>query len=320
MSKPDQLERGKGLENRPKITAHSKGGLRLLFGTAASVLAACVTSPTSEVPATPAPVSVQTSGRFLYNECIDIGTSWSVYEDEEGFRVGERQVDTGCDHFWQVTITDSGKFPQCLDVKQTDRSVLFEDPLDFKDSFAPINPQLRHAINTIYANGLHDIVDIKLLPQQTIVQLEATPGGPYCLPELSSSSSYRVLVQVSGGPDGSGSGYGWPVGWPDRKVFVELPEGLNPIKVTRMSSCFPGSCGDPTRKEVDFMFLNLAPDQEFTIGNLDRSWVTTGKGPLALPLKWVVNNRESVIGRLILPDSGFAEDKPLKLLPNQFID
>lgn len=289
--------------------AYARGSAR--FGWVPALLAlglgvSCIVPQTAEVPQAP-------EAKFLYNECIDAGISWPVYQGEEGFKVGEKQQDAGCDHFWQVTKTDSGKFPHCIDVKQADRSVLFKNPLDFKDSFSPINPQLRHAIDTMYANGLYDLLSIELLPQKTIVQLEATPGGPYCLPDL--SKFYRLTAIIN-----EGVGYGWPVGWPDRKVFVELPDGLNPLKVTRRTSCFPGSCGDPTLKETDFMFLNLAPNENFTIGNLDRSWVVTGNGPLALPLKWVVNNQESVIGRLILPDSGFAEDKPLKLLPNQFID
>lgn len=55
MNQSSNLEREKGLEERPSGVPYSKGKLRLLLGTAASLMVACVGAQTVEAPATPQP-------------------------------------------------------------------------------------------------------------------------------------------------------------------------------------------------------------------------------------------------------------------------
>lgn len=83
MSQFNDVERERGLEKRPNRTPHPRGGLRLLLGTAASLLAACVSSQTVEAPvAPPNETPAQTSGAkslFCTEVSLDKGT---VYQSK----------------------------------------------------------------------------------------------------------------------------------------------------------------------------------------------------------------------------------------------
>lgn len=203
----------------------------------------------------------------------------------------------------------------CDHVKEADKSVLYKDPLSLLTSpiQTPLNPQIRYAIDVLQANGLQydneyangevTLLDVQLLPQGTMIQNVATPTEVYCLP--------RAF--------GFSRGMGLPVGMPDGKVIIKLSGDHNPILVRRWDSFWPG--GD--KRIQEYVVFNLGRDEEFTLANLDGSWGVRGRGRLAIPISRndLVDPRQSnILARLILPESGFASDKPLKLLSNQFID
>lgn len=193
-------------------------------------------------------------------------------------------------------IEDDGRFPQCTNVRLADRDILFTDPLNAELPFARFNPQIRRTILTLYQNGIHDIVDIQLLPQQTRFRMSGSSVRTYCLPDFVNGIS-RPFIKT-----GEGMGLGLPGGGSENIVELELPKGINPIEVTRFAPNYLG--GQPQLRR--WLVSMVEPNENITVRNSDGSLTMTGKGPLAMPIEgWEGNwNIE-----YILPERGFADDK-----------
>lgn len=193
-------------------------------------------------------------------------------------------------------FVDDGRFPQCTEVTMADNAILYQHPLDFPAPFTGHNPQIRHAIATMYMNGLYDIVSIKLLPQGTSLRFPATALEYRCLPD-SVQSPLRYIIQMD-----EWGAVGLPTGWgSDGIVEVDLPEGRNLIVANRMGERHPGS----GREEMEWLLFNVEGD--ITLRNSDGSFSVTARGPLALPS---ARGSHRLI-EFVTPARGFADDTVL---------
>lgn len=193
-----------------------------------------------------------------------------------------------------VEFIQDPAFLQCRDVNYMPKVNLLRDPLTMPNG--PKNPQIQHAIDTLYGNGVYDLLDINLLPQGTMFRV-GTITQYYCLPDLVSGKS-RFFIQTD-----EGVGTGIPYGL----VKTTLPEGLNPIIVTRNGQRYPGS----DREKQEFLFLNLQAGQEATFENADGSYRSVIKGPLAIQTAGSFWRSME----FITPERGFADDKPIPQKP-----
>lgn len=273
------------LGQRPTKPAHSRGRGRFGWvGVAAATLLGIACVQTVEAPNEP------------YNEGFITPKSVETPSKEE---------DTSS----SKPIIDSGKFPQCEDIKYQDPRTLYQHPLSFVSDL-PRHPQLRHAINTLYANGLYDLQGIDLLPQAAKLEFDMTALTFNCLPD-NVRGVRRELVQVDNNIARTlpSPGQQWP-------IEITLPEGLNPIKIKRLGQAYANS---PKRLE-EWVFLNLQRDEVFTLRTPSRTFEMHARGPVSFPLTWedLGGGNPLVMAKPIIPLSGFAEDKPLPLLEDKY--
>lgn len=193
---------------------------------------------------------------------------------------------------------DDGRFPQCKDVKLSRRQILFENPLTAKPPFTAVNPQIRRALESLYKEGIHDVVSADLLPQGTRFRMSGSSVRTFCLPDqIKGQSRFFMQTDVN-------VGVGLPGGGSEGMVEFELPEGINPIVMTRFAPPYPGGAPE-LRRWLVFM---VEPSEKIIAKNSDGSLTMIGKGPLAMPIEGSEGNRNI---EFILPELKFAEDKPI---------
>lgn len=194
---------------------------------------------------------------------------------------------------------DDGRFPQCTNVKMADRSILFEDPLTAKPPFTAVHPQLRQATETLYMNGLYDLIARDILPQGAKFRMSGS-AHPfiYCLPD-EINGVRRAFIQTDERVEA-----GLPGGGSDGILEFELPEGLNPIIIERFGPTYSG--GTPQRRQ--WLLLMVGLGERITVRNSDGSLTMVGIGPLSIPIYGAEGSRSI---QLILPEDGFAQDKPV---------
>ncbi|KKS63585.1 MAG: hypothetical protein UV33_C0050G0001 [Candidatus Daviesbacteria bacterium GW2011_GWA1_42_6] len=189
-----------------------------------------------------------------------------------------------------VPLVQNPAFMQCKDITYIPEVNLLRDPLIMPNG--PKNPQIQHAIDTLYRNEVYDLLAIDLLPQGTKFKV-GTVMQYYCLPDLVSGKA-RFFIQTD-----EGVGAGIPYGL----VTAILPEGLNPIVLTRSGQRFSGS----SREVQEFLFINLQAGQEAIFENFDRSYRSIIKGPLAIQTAGPTWRSMD----FIQPERGFANDRPI---------
>lgn len=203
-----------------------------------------------------------------------------------------------------TVIEDNGVFPQCMEVKYQPRENLNREPLiDYPE---PFHPQIKHAIDTLYANGLYDLLEIQLLPADSEIKFRSTPTDLGCLPDLSYGHSRRS-VQT-----GEGSGHGIPQGGVssngEQGTITVTSEGVNPILVRRLGERYPGS----EKVAMDWLFWNLQQDQRLTIANSDGSYTINAFGPFALPISR--ENPGGEVSRIVLAEIVFPKTEVTSVL------
>lgn len=166
------------------------------------------------------------------------------------------------------------RFLQCTDIAYLPESNLLKDPLTMPNG--PKDPQIQHAIDTLTRNRIYDLQAIDLLPRSTKLKFISSMQHTFCLPDEQAGKS-RFFIQTS-----EGSGLNLPYGSiNDRLAEFLLPEGLNPLVVTRMGQRYPGS----EKIKQEWIFFNLQKNQEIGFRNTNGSSYNIGKGPLAF-LTW----------------------------------
>lgn len=195
----------------------------------------------------------------------------------------------------QPNFVQEDAFLQCTNINYLPESNLLIDPLTMPNG--PKNPQIQHAIDTLYRNSIYDLINIDLLPQATKLKFISSMQYTFCLPDELSGKS-RFFIQTS-----EGSGLNLPYGNVENRLaeFI-LPEGLNPIVLIRMGQRYPGS----NKEKQEWLFFNLQKNQEIGFRNANGSSYNIGKGPLAFQTAGSMRYVE-----FIKPDKGFADDKPI---------
>lgn len=193
-----------------------------------------------------------------------------------------------------VTLVQNPAFMQCKYITYMPEVNLLRDPLTMPNG--PKNPQVQHAIDTLYRNGVYDLLAIDLLPQGTKFKV-GTVMQYYCLPDLVSGKS-RFFIQTD-----EGVGAGIPYGL----VTAIFPQGLNPIVLERFGQRHPGS----DREKQEFLFINLQADQEIIFENSAGSYRSITKGPLAIQTAGPTWRSMD----FILPERGFANDQLIPRKP-----
>lgn len=168
------------------------------------------------------------------------------------------------------------------------------------------HPQIREAIDVFYRNGLYDLLRIDLIPQKIIIQLHRAFLDMYKYPDQVHGQR-RWVKQVS-----EGVFQGLPGGSPDRQIRAILPEGRNPIILTKLGQRYPGT----TKIRQEWLFLNVGDNEAIIFENADGSYkITADPGPISL----LINNYDNPGGvenpiphlKLIYPPDGFASDRYL---------